>query len=299
MELRKHLGGLAKNLLPEPIQRPIKSMLDQKRDAARAKKVRELVSGIDLETPVCAICSGQEFVPHTVYNGFHIVRCVHDGLIFASPRPKDMAPFYDERYYTGDMHCGYKDYASYAADYSHKWKLRLDALKEGAGLTGRLLDVGCATGFFLDQARSHGWEATGIELSEWAVKMAQKNYGLSVLQGSLPDGQVPADFYDAVTLFDCIEHLSDPRAVLSDIRRVLKSQGLLMLSTGAVPDKDPHIVSKWYYPPWHLYYFSEQTVRALLAECGLAVVSYKEDNEYSPQYTLMTVVARPVSNTAL
>lgn len=292
MKIRKHLGDIAKKLLPEPIKRPLQAKIEERRDATRAQLVRELVSGVELESPICAICGGQSVVPHTVYNGFSIVRCCNDGLIFASPRPKNTAPFYDERYYTGDMHCGYKNYASFAATYSQKWKPRLDTLQQGLERTGSLLDVGCATGVFLDQARSHGWEVGGIEISGWAVKMAQENFGLSVLQGSLPDPRVPDGFYDAVTLFDCVEHLSDPRAVLSDIRRVLKPDGLLMLSTGAVPDKDPKVVSKWYYPPWHLYYFSERTMKALLLQCGFDVVSYREEDQDVPEYTLMIVLAR-------
>lgn len=95
-----------------------------------------------------------------------------------------------------------------------------------------------------------------------------------------------------MTLWDTIEHLSDPRGVLLDIRRILKPSGLLMLSTGALPHTDPEVMSKWYYPPWHLYYFSEKTIRELLDKCGFDVVSYTEENENIPEYRLMIVLAR-------
>ncbi len=294
MLIRQHLVRAAKKL-PPPVQRSLQRMVERRREAARAKAVLSLVGQVALESPPCAICGGREIVAHTVFNGFKIVRCRNDGLIFTSPRPIDVAPFYDERYYKGEALFGYGDYTAHADGYAHQWSSRLEALEQDTPKHdgARLLDVGCATGNFLKLARSRGWDVAGIELSEWAVRTANEDHNLRVLQGSLPDPRVPSADYDVVTIFGCIEHLSDPRVVLQDIRRALKPEGLLMLSTGVLQHEDPHRVSKWYYPPWHLYYFSEQTIRALLSECGFEVISYEEQDRHVPEYALMLVVARP------
>lgn len=281
--------------LPAPLQRNLRIWVERRRDAVLAKQIKSIASITAWETPICAICGLQATTAHASRNGFKIVCCQNDGLIFVSPRPVNLEPFYDERYYNGKLPGSYADnYISYATEnYIPVWNARLEAIEEILKEGNQLLDVGCATGEFLRVARQRGWTVSGIELSAWAVEAAKDLYNLAVIQGGLPDSRLPCGSYDAVTMWDCIEHLSDPRKVLLDIRRLLRPTGVLMLSTGAIVHKDPKLTSKWYYPPWHLYYFAEPTIRELLVACGYDVVSYIEQDEHSPEYTLMVVIARP------
>ena len=95
---------------------------------------------------------------------------------------------------------------------------------------GRILDVGCATGFLLDQARKQGWEVYGVELSAWAVDYAKNKLQLpNITQGSLKDANYPDNFFDVVVLKDVIEHLTDPKETLEQIRHVLKPAGIIVL----------------------------------------------------------------------
>jgi SAM-dependent methyltransferase len=293
MGFREALGLAAKRWLPKSVQRPIKRALEWRRDRQRAARVRALVKITAWEEPACLLCGGHAVLPHFVYNGFAIVRCAADGMIFASPRPRDTAPFYDQRYYQGEMLCGYPDYAGYAASAQRDWAERLVALEKTLGRRGRLLDVGCATGVFLVQVRDAGWQVGGVELSEFAARTARERHGLTVVQGSLPSGELASGSYDVVTLYDCIEHLADPAAVLRDVHRILAADGLVQLSTGAVPHLDVGRISRWYYPPWHLYYFAEPTMRALLENEHFEVLSYEERGD-RPEESLMVVLARPV-----
>ncbi|MGI8839015.1 MAG: methyltransferase domain-containing protein [Pyrinomonadaceae bacterium] len=278
--------------LPAPIVEGLKSWLAKRRDQALAERIKSLVAVTDWQTPACAICDQNHFTHHLVCNGFKIVRCRNDGLMFVSPRPASLEAFYDERYYTGRMPGVYENYDQHAITQSlSDWDERLKYLEDMLGKPGRLLDVGCATGEFLKLARSRSWEVSGLEFSEWAVSKARSAHSLSVMQGGLPDSRIPNSTYDVVTLWDCIEHLPEPREVLLDVRRILKPGGKLMLSTGVLPHEDPGMISKWYYPPWHLYYFSENTIRRLLADCGFTVVSYVEQDQDIPEYMLMVVAA--------
>ena len=285
------LSQAAKLFLPMRVQRPIKRFLDVLREHRLAAQVRKLVAVAELEHPVCAICGSNSVVPHKTRNGFKIVRCTGDGLIFASPRPKDLEPFYDQRYYTGHMVLGYRDYAGHAQQSQAEWISRLATLEQIIGSKGRLFDVGCATGDFLNQARREGWDVSGIELGVWPAKVANEQFGLPVFQGSLPDSRVPNEAFHAVTIFDCIEHVAFPERVLADVRRILRPGGALLISTGALPHEDPKLLSAWYNPPWHLYYFSEATMRALLEKCGFDVLSYSETPD-NPEGALMVVLAR-------
>ena len=137
---------------------------------------------------------------------------------------------------------------------------------------GRLLDVGCYTGVFLERARRRGWEVTGLEPSQWAAGVARSR-GLSVLPGLLAEHNLPPESFDVITVWDAIEHFGDPHAEVHRLACLLKPGGLLALSTMDVESGFARLLGpRW---PWfmrmHLYYFSPDTLRALLAQCHLEV----------------------------
>src|ERR1041385_3878236 len=155
MALGSHLRDVAR-WLPQPLQRRLEAFAERLRDVRRARALRSIIPIGRLESPRCAICGSDRAAFHHRYNGFDIVRCLQDGLLFVSPRPRDLTPYYREGYYHGAMPGVYEDYAADAARSRTKWEERLTHV---ASLTaGRdLLDVGCANGAFLALARSHGW----------------------------------------------------------------------------------------------------------------------------------------------
>jgi 2-polyprenyl-3-methyl-5-hydroxy-6-metoxy-1,4-benzoquinol methylase len=148
---------------------------------------------------------------------------------------------------------------------------------------GTLLDVGCAMGAFLEVARKNGWEITGVELSEFGSAYARNNLKLNVYTGSLEDaidkGQIQGNSFDVVTLWDTLEHLTDPAALLKKVNHVLKDGGWFFCSTVNI---DSFLSRKqgehWHFfrPPKHLFYYSEQTLKRYLNNAGL-VVSLDDD----------------------
>jgi len=85
--------------------------------------------------------------------------------------------------------------------------------------------VGAHVGVFVEVAQDCGWDAYGLEPSRWAVQEGERR-GLNMIQGGLADAELPSDSFDAVTMWDVVEHLIDP---MSDIREVAR---LLVLSLG-------------------------------------------------------------------
>ncbi|HUR00474.1 MAG TPA: class I SAM-dependent methyltransferase [Gemmatimonadaceae bacterium] len=245
------------------------------------------------ETPSCAVCSEKNFASHHTKNGFNIVRCVNDGLLFVSPRPNNTAPYYSEAYYEGAEIGTYHSYESHAGTMSETWTTRLARIESMLGKKGRLLDVGAATGRFVHLAGKAGWAASGVELSQWAVNQGRQQLGVDLHLGTLPHPDLDAASFDVVTMFDVIEHLTDPRAVLEGAALLLKPGGVLALSTGAVPHLDPRATSSWYFPPWHLYYFSVETITELLELTGFQVCEIDIESSGSP-YALMTAWAQRV-----
>jgi 2-polyprenyl-3-methyl-5-hydroxy-6-metoxy-1,4-benzoquinol methylase len=147
---------------------------------------------------------------------------------------------------------------------------QLRKVEKRAPVKGRLLEVGSYTGVFLSQARDSGWDVTGIEPSAWAVDRAREKYGLELRQGPFVPGAVENGTYDVAVMWDVIEHLTDPVAIVRGLYDALKPGGLVAVSTMDI-DSVPARVSKAKWP-WlmsmHRVYFSRATMRRLLREVG-------------------------------
>lgn len=137
---------------------------------------------------------------------------------------------------------------------------------------GRLLDVGCWTGSFVEAAAARGWQASGVEPSAWACERARAR-GLDVRTGNLDDVDVPAGSLRAVVACDVLEHLSEPVAALERMASLLEPGGVLYLT---VPDAGSRLALLlgrrwWSILPMHLQYFTRTSVARALTSAGFAV----------------------------
>ncbi len=141
---------------------------------------------------------------------------------------------------------------------------------------GRILDIGCATGFLLNEARKMGWEVYGVELSEWAVNFGREKLNLNIFAGVLKEANFPYNYFDAIALVDSIEHLPDPKATLEEVRRILKPNGILCISTPDIESFLSRILrAKWWgIQQSHLFYFSKKTLSRMLDATGFKVFRY-------------------------
>ena len=146
--------------------------------------------------------------------------------------------------------------------------------KAGEGL--RLLDVGCSTGALIKSAREFGLEAEGVEPASRAAQAA-RTAGFTVFSGTLAEAAYESSSFDAVTLMEVIEHLQEPGKVLREIRRVLKSNGILVVGTG---NADSWTVSfmrgKWDYfqvnrHGGHISFFTPGSLARLADRCGYRI----------------------------
>jgi 2-polyprenyl-3-methyl-5-hydroxy-6-metoxy-1,4-benzoquinol methylase len=144
-----------------------------------------------------------------------------------------------------------------------------------AGDKGRLLDVGCGNGLFLDQMRQLGWEVVGVEPDREAVSVAREKLGLVVFHGSLEEVKFPDGHFDAITMNHVIEHVPDPIGLLKECRRVLSSGGKLVVATPNIRSLGAHVFGEYWRGlevPRHLFLFSPQALQAC-AEAAELVVS--------------------------
>lgn len=143
---------------------------------------------------------------------------------------------------------------------------------------GALLDVGCGNGEFLVRMRALGWEVTGIEPDEAAVRVARERFGLCVKEGTIKEAGFAKDTFDAITLNHVIEHLCDPISTLRGCGRLLKPGGKLVIATPNVQSLG-HLVFREFWRglevPRHLYLFSPTSLRTCTELAGLRVMEIR------------------------
>ena len=233
----------------------------------------------------CRLCSSKD--PKFLFrkDDFDIVRCKSCGLLFtdADPSHARLKEFYGEKYFRSEgMGTSYSDYhfEERAMTLNAEDRLaKIDKLKPGKG---KILDVGCAAGFFLNVA-NRDWEVAGVELSEYAASYAVDRFGLPVRNGTLKDAGFRDKEFDVVTMWDVIEHLTDPLEDLKETRRIMKDDGLLVMTTGDVESFFAKACGKYwhlYNPSQHLSFFSKKTITDLLDKAGFKVLKIEKDGNH-------------------
>ncbi len=232
----------------------------------------------------CNICGGTEGRFLITCEGYDIVKCNHCGLVLVNKqfRENDLKKFYSSGYYTGNYEKVYKDYIGEKDKRIAGCRERVKQLL-GYADSGRLLELGCAAGFFLEAAKVY-FEVQGVEPSEFSSRYARETLGHKVHTGTLFSANFQSKYFDVVVMWDVIEPLSEPRGTLAEIYRLIKPQGILGLSTGNI---DSFIarsnLSKWglLAPPWHLYYFSKNTLCRLLRDIGFDILHLETNSHFT------------------
>ncbi|MDR0352263.1 MAG: class I SAM-dependent methyltransferase [Opitutaceae bacterium] len=173
-----------------------------------------------------------------------------------------------------DATTGYNNYTVDQELHRRFFRTQLDAIEKHAK-KGRLLDVGCAFGYLLAEARRRGWKAEGIELSGNAFAHVRDELQLPVHNQPLREVAFPANSFNAIVMDDVIEHYGDPGAEIAEAHRVLVKGGVFLLHT---PNFDSPwrdlMEERWVHlkPEEHLYYFSPKTLSALLEKNGFTII---------------------------
>lgn len=221
----------------------------------------------------CPLCAGKvNFWDRK--NDHDLFCCVDCKLVFVSPIPNEV-DVYDKSYFTGaEGGYGYVDYDSDKEPMIPTFNYYLDLLGKFGQSSGKLFDVGAATGFFLNIAKDRGYEVSGVEMSEYAANLAQKR-GIDVSAGDLLGLKLNQDQFDVITLLDVLEHFKDPVKELLEAKRILKKGGLLVVNSPNGQSLLSRLFrSKWHLvlPPEHLFYFSPENLSAFMKKNGFEVL---------------------------
>lgn len=228
----------------------------------------------------CVICGSTSHRQFLRQGQASIVACRECGLRYVDPMPSTSAvrALYSDDYFRSEspLARGYENYEADADNLRATFRDRLRLLPRPAK-DARLLDVGAAAGFFVEQARLAGWDAEGLEPNESAAKYARERLEVRVRAGSLDDVHYPAESFAAVTLWEVIEHLPAPRELIREIARILQPGGLLALSTPDAGSAVARLSGRrwlgWKKIPEHVFFFDRATLERLLSEEGFDIVS--------------------------
>jgi len=140
--------------------------------------------------------------------------------------------------------------------------------------SGKLFDVGAASGFFMAAARDKGWIVEGNDLSNAAIVWAKENFNLSIHHDFFEDLDLLSNEYDAVVLWNTLEHTHNPAETIRMAKRILKPKGLIYIK---IPETPTVGTLQRYYEPWHFYEFRMNNVVRFLTTEGFVE---KKINKY-------------------
>lgn len=206
--------------------------------------------------------------------GFALERCAACALVYVNPQPlpDDLAAHYRAK--AAATEAEFYQYTVSPAQIAEYDRIVQDLVRLQPA-RGRLLDLGCAAGYFMQRAGGAGFETHGIDIATWVEEVAARRGVANVRACRLLDAAFPDGWFDVIHSSQVFEHLTQPLVELAEIRRILKPGGLLYVNVpnyrclSIVLGRDDFELNT---PPEHVVYYTPHTLAALLARAGLTVL---------------------------
>lgn len=248
--------------------------------------------------PRCPLC--RNIILERKYSlgdySFYFCSICNIGFTHPMPTEEQLFQFYNSSYFTSSQFLkgtklliGYQNYSAEKEVHLANAKYIMKKLNrfwvDAPQGPGTLLEIGCALGFFLDHARSLGWKVKGVDLAEDAVNFAKEKLDLDVVKGDTFSLNADTNSFDVCVSIGTMDHLKDPISVFNEIFRILKTNGLLLITIGSISELIPF----HFRPPEHLFYFSRKSLRIALEKSGFEV---KQISNFWTQYSIGEFLAR-------
>ena len=226
-----------------------------------------------LACPACNRATNHRFLYNK--NGCDILQCRECGLGRAQAAGFDAARYYSGDYFSGGHADGYADYLGAEPVLRREFSRTLDFIRK-LRPGGRLLELGCAYGFLLSEAKPY-YDVTGIELAEDAAAHGRAQ-GLNVITGIADEGTLARlGQIDVIVLLDVIEHLPEPHETVALCVRHLNPGGIVVITTGDFGSWPARFAgARWRLmtPPQHLWFFTRESMLRVSNSLGLHMERY-------------------------
>jgi 2-polyprenyl-3-methyl-5-hydroxy-6-metoxy-1,4-benzoquinol methylase len=232
----------------------------------------------------CGICGANDTKRLYVLKDFNIVKCNKCGFVYVNPRiaNEDLPRLYSSDYFH-NWEYGYKDYEATAHLRKKNFERWYKDIKPFLKVEkGNALDIGCASGYFLEVLRNEGWKVQGIELDPTTIEVLKTK--------NIPAYTKPFDTFEStekfhlITLFDVLEHLPDIQDTFKRLSSLLHPDGIIALITPNADSTQHKLFGKrWFQlkPMEHIHYFSPSTLKRAAEPHDLKVVEIMKGGQYA------------------
>lgn len=222
---------------------------------------------------ICPVCKKNNAEYQFNKQSCDFFRCKNDNLVFIYPKPDKLLlqKIYDD-YGKERLPEKNPDKISYKEEYYYYLNKFLEFKK-----TNRLLEIGSAFGSLLYLCKKRGWKTYGVEISKPSSEFSRNILKLNVYTGIVQDANYRSNYFDVVSVLQTIEHVPDPRELITESFRILRSRGLLLIT---IPNYSSLIVKlireKYrFIGRDHLFYFSPDNIKKLLKSIGFSKITVK------------------------
>lgn len=243
--------------------------------------------------PVCHCVDASRVVAKKV-RGFPLefVRCRSCFLVYQNPRltRESLASYFSSSLFVQDPEgeklnelLGYADYFNWDRSYKRTAQLRLTRLAKYKQPPGALLEIGTATGSFLDVARSSGFRVRGLDLSASFAKIARQNHALDIDVDYIEEAGLPKSHYDVVCNFGGVACWRDPVRAFANVHHCLKPDGIFVLNHFDVDSVPGRILQDRHFEYNHasLVIYSKRTMRQCLNQARFDVIYSQNERQYA------------------
>jgi len=240
--------------------------------------------------PICGNTETEQFIDCLDYSvskeHFHLVRCKNCTFTFTNPRPDEA---HISKYYQSPEYISHSDTSKGLINKVYhlvRQKTLADKLKliNNIHLKGKLLDIGCGTGAFLEICKKNGWKVKGTEPDNGARHIAQKKIE-NIIEADILQAYENEKF-DVITMWHVLEHIHILHATIEKIYRLLSNTGKLIIAVPNINSYDAKYFKEYwaaYDTPRHLYHFNQRTLELLMNKHGIKldmIVPMKYDAYY-------------------
>jgi SAM-dependent methyltransferase len=209
------------------------------------------------------------------------VRCPKCRTIVLVGAPED-SPYPDE--YFGSKLTKFSGWAGKARKFWHKKRADRMALMLRGTKQPRVYDIGCGDGEFLLACQRKGFDVGGFEPVQQPRDQATHRLGLKIDAELFQDGE--SEGYDVISAWQVVEHVSDPKTMLTEARKRLKPGGILAVSTVNLESVQSRLFGKFWLhldPPRHVWVGERRAVENFVEKCGFEIVARVWNNlEFGP-----------------
>ncbi len=222
---------------------------------------------------ICSICKQHSISLLYVKDDYSIFRCNSCNVQLRLPQPshEELKKIYANYYHPWKIENEVAETVKISK--TKTFEIRLQEIQKHIR-RGKILDVGCAAGYFLESAKNAGFEPYGVELSESFFKETHLKFGDSIYRGTIENIPCKDNFFDVITMFDLLEHVKDPVSTLRRCRKILMPNGVI----AAVLPNTSSLTAKLMRKNWmqykkeHLFYFSPKNISALLKQESFDII---------------------------